>query len=214
MSQVLITGATGLVGGHLLRMLVSEPTISAITAPTRRPLADTQGVFNPHDPQLSDALAQVVDPIDTVFCCLGTTLRDAGSKAAFIHADYTLAVDTALTGLRLGAKHMLVVSAMGADPHSLFFYNRVKGEMEQALRAQAWRNLTILRPSMLLGERDKKRANEVLMAPLFRLLPGNWKSIDARDVARAMLSEALAPSQEGVTVLPSAKLREIAAGEA
>ncbi|QIT26933.1 NAD(P)H-binding protein [Raoultella terrigena] len=214
MSQVLITGATGLVGEHLLRMLVREPSISAIAAPTRRPLADTQGVFNPHDPQLSDALAQVVDPIDTVFCCLGTTRREAGSKAAFIHADYTLVVDTALTGLRLGAKHMLVISAMGADPHSLFFYNRVKGEMEQALRAQAWRNLTILRPSMLLGERDNKRANEALLAPLFRLLPGNWKSIDARDVAQAMLSEALAPAQEGVTVLPSAKLREIAASEA
>ncbi|MCE9898677.1 NAD(P)H-binding protein [Raoultella terrigena] len=214
MSQVLITGATGLVGRHLLRMLVREPSISAIAAPTRRPLADTQGVFNPHDPQLSDALAQVVDPIDTVFCCLGTTRREAGSKAAFIHADYTLVVDTALTGLRLGAKHMLVISAMGADPHSLFFYNRVKGEMEQALRAQAWRNLTILRPSMLLGERDNKRANEALLAPLFRLLPGNWKSIDARDVAQAMLSEALAPAQEGVTVLPSAKLREIAASEA
>lgn len=214
MSQVLITGATGLVGWHLLRMLVHEPTVSAIAAPTRRPLADTQGVFNPHDPQLSDALAQVVDPIDTVFCCLGTTRREAGSKAAFIHADYTLVVDTALTGLRLGAKHMLVISAMGADPHSLFFYNRVKGEMEQALRAQAWRNLTILRPSMLLGERDNRRANEALLAPLFRLLPGNWKSIDARDVAQAMLSEALAPAQEGVTVLPSAKLREIAASEA
>ncbi|MDJ1652014.1 NAD(P)H-binding protein [Raoultella sp. Ech2A] len=214
MSQVLITGATGLVGGHLLRMLVREPTVSTIAAPTRRPLADTQGVFNPHDPQLSDALAQVVDPIDTVFCCLGTTRREAGSKAAFIHADYTLVVDTALTGLRLGAKHMLVISAMGADPHSLFFYNRVKGEMEQALRAQAWRNLTILRPSMLLGERDNRRANEALLAPLFRLLPGNWKSIDARDVAQAMLSEALAPAQEGVTVLPSAKLREIAASEA
>jgi uncharacterized protein YbjT (DUF2867 family) len=195
-------------------MLVHEPTVSAIAAPTRRPLADTQGVFNPHDPQLSDALAQVVDPIDTVFCCLGTTRREAGSKAAFIHADYTLVVDTALTGLRLGAKHMLVISAMGADPHSLFFYNRVKGEMEQALRAQAWRNLTILRPSMLLGERDNRRANEALLAPLFRLLPGNWKSIDARDVAQAMLSEALAPAQEGVTVLPSAKLREIAASEA
>lgn len=214
MSQVLITGATGLVGRHLLRMLVREPSISAIAAPTRRPLADTQGVFNPHDPQLSDALAQVVDPIDTVFCCLGTTRREAGSKAAFIHADYTLVVDTALTGLRLGAKHMLVISAMGADPHSLFFYNRVKGEMEQALRAQAWRNLTILRPSMLLGERDNRRANEALLAPLFRLLPGNWKSIDAHDVAQAMLSEALAPAQEGVTVLPSAKLREIAASEA
>lgn len=214
MTQVLITGATGLVGGHLLRMLVQEPRITAITAPTRRPLADAQGILNPHDPQLSDALAQVVDPVDIVFCCLGTTLRDAGSKAAFIHADYTLVVDTALTGLRLGAKHMLVVSAMGANPHSMFFYNRVKGEMEQVLRAQAWPRLTFARPSMLLGERQKKRGNEVVLAPLFRLLPGNWKSIEARDVARAVLTEALAPSQEGITVLSSAKLREIAAHEA
>lgn len=213
MSQVLITGATGLVGGHLLRMLIQEPHIAAIAAVTRRPLTDAEGVFNPHDPQLSDALAQVVDPVDIVFCCLGTTLREAGSKAAFIQADYTLVVDTALTGLRLGAKHMLVVSAMGANPRSMFFYNRVKGEMEEALRAQAWQRLTIARPSMLLGERENKRSNEVVLAPLFRLLPGNWKSISAQDVARAMLSEALAPGREGVTVLPSAKLREIAARE-
>lgn len=90
MSQVLITGATGLVGGHLLRMLINEPKVNAIAAPTRRPLGDMPGVFNPHDPQLSDALAQVTDPIDIVFCCLGTTRREAGSKEAFIHADYTL----------------------------------------------------------------------------------------------------------------------------
>lgn len=214
MSRVLITGATGLVGGHLLRMLKQTPGITAIAAATRRPLADAVGMFNPHDPQLSDALAQVVEPIDIVFCCLGTTRRDAGSKAAFVQADYTLVVDTALTGLRLGAKHMLVVSAMGADAHSMFFYNRVKGEMEAALRAQPWQQLTILRPSMLLGEREKNRANEALLAPLFSLLPGNWKSIHARDVAKVMLSEALAPAQQGVTILPSAKLREIAASEA
>ncbi len=67
MSQVLITGATGLVGGHLLRMLINEPKVNAIAAPTRRPLGDMPGVFNPHDPQLSDALAQVTDPIDIVF---------------------------------------------------------------------------------------------------------------------------------------------------
>lgn len=101
MSQVLITGATGLVGGHLLRMLINEPKVNAIAAPTRRPLGDMPGVFNPHDPQLTDALAQVTDPIDIVFCCLGTTRREAGSKEAFIHADYTLVVDTALTGRRL-----------------------------------------------------------------------------------------------------------------
>lgn len=211
MNQVLITGATGLVGGHLLRMLLNEPKIHSIAAPTRRPLADMPGVYNPYDPQLSDALAQVTDPVDIVFCCLGTTRREAGSKEAFIHADYTLVVDTALTGRRLGAQHMLVVSSMGANSRSPFFYNRVKGEMEEALIAQAWPKLTIARPSMLLGDRNRHRFTETLFAPFFRLLPGNWKSIDARDVASAMLADALSPEHEGVTILTSSQLREKAA---
>ncbi|HIG8617183.1 TPA: NAD(P)H-binding protein [Klebsiella michiganensis] len=208
MSQVLLTGATGLVGGHLLRMLLNAPDIKSIAAPTRRPLSDISGVFNPHDPQLTDALAQVVDPVDIVFCCLGTTRREAGSKEAFVHADYTLVIDTALVGKKLGAQHMLVVSAMGANAHSPFFYNRVKGEMEEALIAQEWPRLTIARPSMLVGEREKKRAGETLLAPLFSLLPGNLKSIDARDVAGALLAEALSPTHEGVRILSSSQLRE------
>ena len=211
MSQVLLTGATGLVGGHLLRMLLNAPDIKSIAAPTRRPLSDISGVFNPHDPQLTDALAQVVDPVDIVFCCLGTTRREAGSKEAFVHADYTLVIDTALVGKKLGAQHMLVVSAMGANAHSPFFYNRVKGEMEEALIAQQWPRLTIARPSMLVGEREKKRAGETLLAPLFSLLPGNLKSIDARDVASALLAEALSPAQEGARILSSSQLRERAA---
>ncbi|HHT7394095.1 NAD(P)H-binding protein [Klebsiella oxytoca] len=211
MSQVLITGATGLVGGHLLRMLLNAPGVKSVAAPTRRPLADISGVFNPHDPQLTDALAQVVDPIDIVFCCLGTTRREAGSKEAFVHADYTLVIDTALVGKKLGAQHMLVVSAMGANAHSPFFYNRVKSEMEEALIAQQWPRLTIARPSMLIGEREKKRAGETLFAPLFNLLPGNLKSIEARDVASALLAEALSPTQEGVQILSSSQLRERAA---
>lgn len=211
MSQVLLTGATGLVGGHLLRMLLNAPDVKSIAAPTRRPLSDISGVFNPHDPQLTDALAQVVDPVDIVFCCLGTTRREAGSKEAFVHADYTLVIDTALVGKKLGAQHMLVVSAMGANAHSPFFYNRVKGEMEEALIAQQWPRLTIARPSMLVGEREKKRAGETLLAPLFSLLPGNLKSIDARDVAGALLAEALSPTHEGVRILSSSQLRERAA---
>lgn len=211
MSQVLLTGATGLVGGHLLRMLLNAPDIKSIAAPTRRPLSDISGVFNPHDPQLTDALAQVVDPVDIVFCGLGATRREAGSKEAFVHADYTLVIDTALVGKKLGAQHMLVVSAMGANAHSPFFYNRVKGEMEEALIAQQWPRLTIARPSMLVGEREKKRAGETLLAPLFSLLPGNLKSIDARDVASALLAEALSPAQEGVRILSSSQLRERAA---
>lgn len=211
MSQVLLTGATGLVGDHLLRMLLQEPRIDGIAAPTRRPLKDISGVFNPVDPQLTDALAQVTTSVDIVFCCLGTTRREAGSKEAFIHADYTLVVDTALTGQRLGATHMLVVSAMGANASSPFFYNRVKGKMEEALMAQHWPRLTIARPSMLLGDREKHRVNESLLAPIFKLLPGNLKSINARDVARALLITALADEEESVTILSSSALREIAA---
>ena len=192
-------------------MLLNAPGVKSVAAPTRRPLADISGVFNPHDPQLTDALAQVVDPIDIVFCCLGTTRREAGSKEAFVHADYTLVIDTALVGKKLGAQHMLVVSAMGANAHSPFFYNRVKGEMEEALIAQQWPRLTIARPSMLIGEREKKRAGETLFAPLFNLLPGNLKSIEARDVASALPAEALSPTQEGVQILSSSQLRERAA---
>lgn len=211
MERVLLTGATGLVGGHLLRMLIKDPSITAVIAPTRRPLDDFPDVYNPYDPQLTDVLAQVTGPLDTVFCCLGTTIREAGSKQAFIHADYTLVVDTALTGLRLGATHMLVVSAMGASARSPFFYNRVKGEMEDALVAQNWAKLTLARPSMLLGEREKPRLNESLLAPLFRWLPGDLKAIAASDVASAMLRQARSPEGDAVTVLPSSRLRAMAA---
>ncbi|ELY5854621.1 NAD(P)H-binding protein [Cronobacter malonaticus] len=212
MSRVLITGASGLVGSHLLRMLVDEPRVTSIIAPTRRPLrVPMHKVENPCDPQLSDVLTQLNAPLDIVFCCLGTTRREAGSKEAFILADYTLVVDTSLAGLRLGAKHMLVVSALGANPNSPFFYNRVKGEMETALKAQGWPRLTIARPSLLIGDREKRRAGESFMAPLFRLLPGKWKAIEAHTVAQAMVNAALSPAKEDVAMLDSAQLREIAA---
>lgn len=210
MQNVLVTGGTGLVGGHLLRLLTNDPRIATIAAPTRRPLRDFSDVYNPYSSKLTDALAQVSEPVDSVFCCLGTTLREAGSKEAFIHADFTLVVDTALAGQRLGAKQMLVISAMGANARSLFFYNRVKGKMEEALIAQKWPSLTIARPSMLLGDREKERFNESLFAPIFRLLPGNLKAIGAQDVARALLAAAFTPAHEPVRVIESAELRALA----
>lgn len=210
MRNVLITGATGLVGGHLLNLLLRESQIESITAPTRHPLEHAFGVVNPHHPDLTAALAQVSTPVDTVFCCLGTTQREAGSKSAFTHVDYDLVLETAQTGLRLGAQQMLVVSAMGANSHSPFFYNRVKGEMEAALIAQGWPRLTLARPSMLLGERGSPRLSERLLGPLFSLLPGNWKSIKAEDVAKAMLATAKNPGTASLTILSSRKLREMA----
>ncbi|NDJ59093.1 NAD(P)H-binding protein [Enterobacteriaceae bacterium 4M9] len=208
MSRVLLTGATGLVGGELLRLLSQDTRVTQIYAPSRRALPPLDNVINPCDPQLSDALGVLTEPVDIVFCCLGTTRREAGSKQAFVHADYTLVVDTALVGRKLGAQHMLVVSAMGANAHSPFFYNRVKGEMEQALIAQGWPHLTIARPSMLLGQREKQRLSESLFAPLFRLLPGRWRAIQARDVALALRDAAFSPAPEGVIILPSDQLRD------
>lgn len=210
MHHVLITGATGLVGGHLLNLLRRESQVESIVAPTRHPLEHAFGIANPHDSDLSAALAQVVSPVDTVFCCLGTTIRDAGSKAAFRHVDYDLVLETARAGLRLGAQQLLVVSAMGTNANSPFFYNRVKGEMEAALIDQGWPRLVIARPSMLLGQRGTPRLNERLLAPLFSLLPGNWKAIEAHDVAKAMLSAAKHPGNAPVEILSSRMLREIA----
>ena len=119
-------------------------------------------------------------------------------------------VETGLTGLRLGAQQMLVVSAMGANTQSPFFYNRVKGQAEAALIAQGWSTLTLARPSMLLGDRRLPRLNEQLLAPLFSLLPGNWKSIQAEDVAKAMLKMAKEPGTVPLTILSSRQLREMA----
>ncbi|WP_336755930.1 NAD-dependent epimerase/dehydratase family protein [Pantoea sp. USHLN298] len=203
MNRVLLTGATGLVGSHLLRLLIDDPRVDEIIAPTRRALPAMRKVVNPVEADLTDVLGPLQTSLDTVFCCLGTTRKQAGSKQAFIHVDYTLVVDSGLSGLRLGAKQMLVVSAHGANRHSPFFYNRVKGEMENALRHQGWPRLTLVRPSLLLGDRAQTRPGENLMAPLFRLLPGNWRSVTARDVARCLHQQAFTPGGDSVTVIES-----------
>ncbi|WP_058910867.1 NAD(P)H-binding protein [Entomohabitans teleogrylli] len=211
MSRVLITGATGMVGQALLNKLAAEPRVGQIIAVTRRALPPLDNVTNIVNPRLEEALSQLETPLDSAFCCLGTTRRQAGSREAFSAVDKDRVIDTALAARRLGASHMLVVSAAGANAVSPFFYNRVKGEMEAALIAQQWPYLTIARPSMLLGERQQKRWSEELLAPLFRMLPTGWRSIAASDVASAMLEEMLTPAQHGVTVLTNQQMHDMAA---
>ncbi|WP_315309171.1 NAD-dependent epimerase/dehydratase family protein [Pantoea vagans] len=203
MNRVLLTGATGLVGSHLLRLLIEDTRVDEIIAPTRRPLPAMHKVVNPVEADLTDVLGPLQCSLDTVFCCLGTTRKQAGSKQAFIHVDYTLVVDSGLCGLRLGAKQMLVISAHGANRHSPFLYNRVKGEMENALRHQGWPRLTLVRPSLLLGDRAQKRQSESLAGPLFSLLPGNWRAVHARDVARCLHQQAFTPGGESVNIIES-----------
>ncbi|CAI1010311.1 NAD(P)H-binding protein [Serratia proteamaculans] len=205
MARVFIVGATGLVGGELLRLLQADPQVTAIVAPTRKPLQVHPKLDNPVGDDLFALLTEQEQPVDIAFCCLGTTRREAGSDANFHYVDYTLVIESALTGRRLGAQHCLVVSALGASPRSTFLYNRTKGEMEQALREQNWPRLTLVRPSMLLGERSSPRWLERVSAPLFKSLPGKWRGVAAKDVAQTLLEQAFSPGS-GVKVLESDRL--------
>ncbi|WP_028695498.1 oxidoreductase [Pseudomonas cremoricolorata] len=205
--HVLLAGATGLTGEHLLDRLLSEPTITRVLAPTRKPLAEHPHLENPVG-EVSALLAQLDGPIDIAFCCLGSTIKQAGSESAFRAVDLDLVVAFAQRARALGARHLLVISAIGADPGSSVFYNRIKGEMEQALQQQDWPQLTIVRPSLLLGERAQPRLAERLAAPLSRLIPGKYKGIEALALARALWRLAL-EEEPGVRVVESDDLRRL-----
>lgn len=209
--NVLLLGATGLIGSHLLKILTASVNVVNVYAPTRSPLTNaSKKVINPCGSDLKVLLDELMEPIDVAFCCLGTTQKAAGSREAFRHADITLPVYGGTAALRLGATHYLVVSALGANPNSWFFYNRTKGEMEQQLMAQGWPHLTLVRPSMLLGERLEPRTSELLAAPLFHYFPGKWKSIPASDVAKALWLQATSLSPDALTIIESDALRAIA----
>ncbi|MGE8437668.1 nucleoside-diphosphate sugar epimerase [Pseudomonas sp. 1239] len=205
--HILIAGATGLTGEHLLDRLLNEPTVSRVLAPTRRPLAEHPHLENPvGDPAVF--LPQLSGRVDIAFCCLGTTIKQAGSETAFRAVDLDMVVAFSKRAREMGARHLLVVSAIGADPKSSVFYNRVKGEMEQALMAQDWPQLTIARPSVLLGERIEPRLGEQFAGPLSRLLPGKYRGIEACQLARALWRLAL-EEQDGVRIVESDELRKL-----
>lgn len=210
MAKVLLLGASGLVGAELLCLLEQDSRVSRIVAPTRQPLASLSKLVNPVGNDLPALVAGLTEPIDLFFCCLGTTRKQAGSTAAFHDIEFNMVVNSALSARQLGANHCLVVSANGANPGSRLYYNRTKGLIEQALIAQEWPLLTLIRPSLLVGQRQPPRRLEQLSVPLFKLLPGKWKAIDALDVAKAMQQQAFNAGLGGITVLESDQLAAIA----
>lgn len=205
--HILLAGASGLTGEHLLDRLLNEPTVSRVLAPSRKPLAEHPHLENPVG-EPAQVLPQLSGQVDIAFCCLGTTIKKAGSEAAFRTVDLDMVVAFAKRARELGARHLIVISAIGADPKSSVFYNRVKGEMEQAVRAQDWPQLTLVRPSLLLGDRLEPRLAEQLAGPLSRLIPGKYHGIEVCDLARAMWRLAL-EEQNGVRVVESDELRKL-----
>ncbi|WP_312232642.1 oxidoreductase [Stutzerimonas nitrititolerans] len=205
--RVLLAGATGLTGEHLLDRLLNEPTVECVLAPTRKPLAEHPRLDNPIGP-LRTLLPQLSGDVDTAFCCLGSTLKEAGSQEAFRAIDHDLVLAFAERARELGARHLLVISSLGANPQSNLFYCRTKGEMEEALQAQGWPQLTIARPSQLLGPRMEIRPLERMTAPLSQLLPGKYRGIAACTLARALWRLAL-EDNDGVRIVESDELRKL-----
>ncbi|GAB3821730.1 oxidoreductase [Pontibacter rugosus] len=196
----LIAGASGLVGGHLLRLLLKSERYSQVTSIGRRelplihPKLDQQVIDFDHLKNFASELA-----VDDVFCCLGTTIKQAGSKDAFYKVDHTYVVQLAEYASKKGVSQFSVISAMSADASSLIFYNKVKGEMEQDVKRYPFNAVHIFRPSLLLGEREEQRNGEEfaskLMKPLSKLMVGpldKYKPIEAETVANAMLEAAKA----------------------
>lgn len=220
--QVLLLGASGLVGRECLALLVADSRVARITVLLRRPMTLAQLVRQPVPPALAERVElHVVDferlahvasehpqwfKADAVISTMGTTMKQAGSQAAFrkVDADYPLAV--ARLARQHGARHFLLVSAMGASATSGVFYNRVKGEVEQALAAMGFDRLTIARPSLLLGQREQFRPAERMATWLAFLIPPPWTPVHVRQVARG-LHEALHEGSPGQRMLANMVLR-------
>jgi len=213
----LLAGGTGLVGRELMSLLLDDSDVSEVVILTRRLLA------TPH-PKLQqgvvefDRLGEFALPqVDDFYCCLGTTIKAAGSQQAFRNVDLVYPVTIARMALAAGATRCLAISAMGADPHSRVFYNRIKGEVEAQLAKLPFQAVYAFRPSLLVGERAEFRAGErlalTLARPLSFLIPARLRPVAAADVARAM--QACARREEsGRFVIPSDEIRRIAAESA
>lgn len=208
MSSIALLGATGLVGRHCLDLLARDPAFARIVVLARRKFAEATA------PRVE---AHVIDfdhledrpellGVDQVICAIGTTMKAAGSRERFRAVDYELPLRVARTARAQGARHFLLVSAIGASVESRFFYNRVKGELEDALRPIGFRSLTIVRPSLLLGERGKVRLGEEVAKRFGWLVPGRFRPVHARDVAAALVRAAKV-DEPGMHIIESDEIR-------
>jgi uncharacterized protein YbjT (DUF2867 family) len=210
----LVAGASGLVGGEILRRLVASDAYERVVVLTRRDIG--RKASGPKVRQLVADFASLDESrgelrADHVFCALGTTIRKAGSQAKFREVDCEYPLRLARLARAAGARHFSIVSALGASRTSPFFYSRVKGEVEEGLRAMDWPSLAIFRPSVIAGERGESRPLERLSERLLRLAPATWRPVAASDIAAAMVVVA-GDSPPGVTLVESREIPAVASG--
>ncbi|HEX9487720.1 MAG TPA: NAD-dependent epimerase/dehydratase family protein [Gemmatimonadales bacterium] len=187
----LVAGASGLVGSQVLRLLLEDPAYSRVTLLARRELPLSHKKLEQRIASF-DRLAQIADfpRVHDVFCCLGTTMKQAGSPDAFRKVDFSYVVELARVAVRHRASQFLVVTAVGADPQSRILYSRVKGEAEEAVRRLQFESIQIFRPSLVVGARAQSRPAE-RVARLLGLLVG-WALVGPLSRYRPIKAEALA----------------------
>jgi len=205
--RALLVGATGLVGGHCLGELLYDNDFSAVTVLTRRPLEWVPPKLTVHVVDF-DHLSDYAEAfsVDVVLCCLGTTHRVAGSPEAFARVDHVYVAELARLAAARGAQRFVLVSAVGADPGSPVFYNRIKGRAEAAVSELPFKAVHLLRPSLLLGERAELRPAEdwsKQFAPFWSLFAWGpfsaYRPVPAETVAAKMV-ELAKRDEEGVHV--------------
>lgn len=205
--KVLLAGASGLVGGRILQALLADRTVAKVHALGRRALPVSHPKLQAHVVDFGNL--PVLPPADEVYLALGTTIKVAGSQEAFRAVDLSANLATARAAYAAGARRAGLVSAVGANSQSSVFYNRVKGELEDALKALGLTALVIAQPSLLLDYREglqqPPRIGERIAIPVAKLLapllPGAYRPVRAEAVAQALVKTV--PTAEGVVVLPS-----------
>ncbi len=208
---IALAGATGLVGRSILDGLLADPSVQSVHVLARR------------NPRVAHArlTCRIVDfaalpplpPVDEIYLALGTTIKVAGSQAAFRAVDFDANLAVARAALAAGARRCGLVSAMGANANSRVFYNRVKGELEEALARLPFAGLVIARPSLLTGdraalgqpERPLEKLSEAFMKVFGSLIPANYRPIAAARVARTLLART--PSADGRVVVFSGEMQ-------
>jgi len=215
----LVIGASGLVGTALVKQLLQDDSFSAVKLFLRKPIDIQNQKLEQHciDFNTIEKYADVIKG-DVVFCCMGTTIKAAGSKEAFVKVDYTYTVNFAQVAKRNGTEKFVLISSIGADKNSSNFYLKVKGDVEADVARLKFKNLIIVRPSMLLGDRKEFRLGESIAKKMMKglgfLFVGKlkkYKAIEASTVARAMIVLSKNELQE-VMIFENQRLLEIGGG--
>jgi uncharacterized protein YbjT (DUF2867 family) len=220
----LLVGATGLVGGHCLRLLLADPRYRRVVVLARRPLDRGHGPEDTLELRVTDfdtlgtADGADVPAVDDVYCALGTTIRAAGSREAFYRVDHDYPVTVARLAREAGATRFALVSSIGASPTARNYYLRMKGETERDVAAVGYECVELFRPSMLLGRRAERRPREAVGMAVMRaaspLLAGGaraYRPVDAGTVAAAMLA-AIGRGEPGTHVRTHDDIQRLAPG--